>query len=247
MPFTLAIAQTCRIGALYGYSPSAPENNVFCDLLFLLDLVRLTIQCELANGIVYPDQQKQRLSLEFLIHLVGTGVVPIHDGAHEELNYRIDKHIRLLSQRLRAVGHRVQYFGDDLAYLRAVWTEETNFTEGKVHCLFSNEVAVRPDDKNFTPHNIARGMSIFHYIEALMMREKYGVDDVDSFLFLSALWTDISIAYAPLVGVDVDELVDECPDSMENLLLQYFELAKRSGVVAALANMASIAAMGKCE
>ncbi|KAL1893916.1 hypothetical protein Sste5346_006055 [Sporothrix stenoceras] len=210
MPFTLAIAQTCRIGALYGYSPSAPENNVFCDLLFLLDLVRLTIQCELANGIVYPDQQKQRLSLEFLIHLVGTGVVPIHDGAHEELNYRIDKHIRLLSQRLRAVGHRVQYFGDDLAYLRAVWTEETNFTEGKVHCLFSNEVAVRPDDKNFTPHNIAR-------------------------------------AYAPLVGVDVDELVDECPDSMENLLLQYFELAKRSGVVAALANMASIAAMGKCE
>lgn len=246
MPFTLAIAHTCRIGALYGFSPSAPENTIFAGLLLLLDVARLTMQRELANGVISTDQQTQRLSLEFLIHLVGTGLVPIHDNA-QELHNRTHLHMQILARRLRYVGHRFQSFGGDMAYLREVWTEDNIYTGHVAHPLFVDEEAVRPHDRELTPQNIANGMSIFHYIEALMTKENFGVEDDDSFLFLSALWTDIAIAYAPLVGVDVDELVDECPDSMEDLLRQYFELAKRPCAVAALTEVALNEAAGECE
>ena len=240
MPFTLAIAHECRSGALYGFARGAPEHSVLEQLLFLLDVARLTTQCELENGVVSVDQQTHRLALEFLVHLVGTGAVPMAEGA--ELWHRMHLHMQVLARRLRAIGYLFQSLGGDVAYLRAVWTEENAYNGGDAHPLFQGHAAARPDDKEFTLHNIANGMSIFHYIEALQETEGVGDNDFHSLAFLHQFWTYIATVYAPLVGSTVDELVGECPNTMDDLLLQYFELAKRPGIVEALTALA-----GKCE
>lgn len=232
MPFTFTIAHECCTGALYGFPAGAPEHSVFAQLLFLLDVARLTTQCELENGVVSIDQQTQRLALEFLVHSVGTGVVPMSEGA--ELRHRMHLHMQMLARRLRAIGQRFQSLGGDVAYLRAVWTEENMYNGDDAHPLFQGQVATRPVDKEFTLANVANGMSIFHYIEGLQTTKDARESDLHSASFLHRLWTDIVIVYGPLVGSVVDDLMRECPDTMDDFLLQYFELAKRPGVVAAL-------------
>ncbi|KIH91128.1 hypothetical protein SPBR_01992 [Sporothrix brasiliensis 5110] len=234
MSFSLAITHNCCIGALYGYSAGAPENSIFARLLLLLDVARLTTQCEREYGVVSVDQQNQRVALEFLVHLVGTGAVTLTEMGGADLHHRMHRHMQALGRRLRAVGYRFEALGGDVAYLRAVWTEDNIFAGAQRHALFHWQAPAEVHGCPLAQTAIANGMSIFQYIASL--QAAHGVDDQDlhSAAFLRQLWTDIVRVYAPLVGVAVDNMAGEWPRTMTDLLLQYFELAKRPGVVAAL-------------
>ncbi|CAK7200107.1 hypothetical protein SEUCBS139899_002796 [Sporothrix eucalyptigena] len=225
--YTITVPEACSFGtALYSLPPKAAQHRIFAYLLFLLEIARATTQCECEHGVVSMAQQDQRLTLELLVHLVGTGIV---DGS-ENLLHRMWLHMDRLHTRLRSVNHQFQSLGGDVAYIRSQWRVDNMWGKGRDNRFFK---AATPEKKALLPFtllNVARGLSIFHHVEGI----KAQCPDLDDDQLLLLLWADICEVYAPLVGVTARKMMTDRPEDMEDLLLRYFELAKRPAVVAGL-------------
>lgn len=222
----LNIAQERVLGRFYGFAAHTAAGRVLSQLMVLLDIARATTLLELEHGWVSADQATQRLTLEFLVHLAGTG-----DLGPEALLHRIHRQVTTLRQRWQAMGQRFQSLGGEVAYLRPAWTAETVFSGGSEHPLFQG--AAPPGPPPYVPltlASMARGMSLFHYMEGLCASEP----GLPAWVLVRRVWRDVAAVHAPLAGVAVGELQADYPVDMQDLLVRYFALATQPRVVAAL-------------
>ncbi|CAK7212496.1 hypothetical protein SCUCBS95973_001482 [Sporothrix curviconia] len=206
-------------------------------LLFLLEVARITTLCELAAGTTSKDQQTQRITLEWLLHQLASP--DDFDLGEREIYRRIGRHKDLLRDRLRSVGLRYQTnHGEGMfMYIRPYRTLICVFGGGDstYQPMRGFSTVARPTDQALTAANVARGLSIYEYMEGFFARQ-----DVKAMRHreqVTQLWNEICTLYARLLGKPVETL-NMCyyrPRSIEFVMEQYFTMSKAPGVEAALA------------
>ncbi|CAK7241221.1 MAG: hypothetical protein STHCBS139747_002681, partial [Sporothrix thermara] len=223
-------------------------------ILFLQEVARITTLCELAAGTVHQGQQAQRTTLEWLLHQFAS---PDHDCppmGECEVSHRISRHEDVLRDRLRSVGLRLnvshggcvkggQHDGEEdknsgaiFVYIRPYRTLHSvfNVSDSAFGLLRGCATVALPIGQELTAINVARGLSIYQYMEGFFVRHKaLGTSQMDQVV---TLWNDICSLYAPLLGQTVETLKRSRgrPQSMGAVMHRYFELCKAPGVVEAL-------------
>ncbi|CAK7566527.1 MAG: hypothetical protein SEPTF4163_004474 [Sporothrix epigloea] len=235
LPNTILVLCNCSfLGAVYGSIPSHDTHlQAIQNITSLLEVARITTLCEIATGVVNTAQQTQRTTLEWLLHQVASR--DFHMG-EREIHHRITRHMDLVQKRLWSVGMQFQGNLEGVIYIRSSRTSASVFDGDDSTCrpLQVRVESALPTEGNLTAINVAKGLSIYQYMESFLARHTAaGTRRQDQ---VAALWDEICTMYATLFGQPPEALKSSNyhPQSMDSLIHQYFALSKAQGVEAKL-------------
>ncbi|CAK7226934.1 hypothetical protein SBRCBS47491_006396 [Sporothrix bragantina] len=212
----------------------SPSYQVIEYILFLLEVARITTLCEIAAGSVTKAQQTQRITLEWLLHQLASGGFRMGEG---EVCHRICRHKDVLKDRLRSVGLRYQTnHADGMSmYIRRFRFLKNIFdgSDSAYQPMRGFSTVALPTDQELTAINVAKGLSVYQYIENSLARYKAEDLMMTEEKVVARVWKEICTLYSPLLDMPYEELFLP-PRTFDLLMIRYFEMSKSPGVEATL-------------